>query len=77
MPEVRAKFKVTEVRRFHWAPESAEIHLEPVYDESIPEDGRFAKATPTGDIRLNVDNPIAVAKLTLQLSSTVPAGTNT
>jgi len=37
----------------------------PEYDESIPEDRRFQKATPSGELRMMVDNPAALDALQL------------
>jgi hypothetical protein len=60
---VRAKFMLTEVtdtafggKRFKFAPQ---------YDPSIPEDQRFAKASPTGEFWMQVDNPAAIEQLQL------------
>ena len=36
----------------------------PQYDDSIPEDQRFATATPTGELRISVDNPAVIAAWT-------------
>lgn len=72
---VRAKFTVTGVKRnfssyrHHETKElvvnegAVTITLQPVYDQSIPEDQRFQKATPWGEISLNIDNPVAVDAL--------------
>ena len=59
---VRAKFMVQEIRRHHYGnPGATTIILRPQYDENIEEDKRFAKATPTGEISMYVDNPPAQA----------------
>lgn len=66
---VRAKFVVTEVRKsyFHNGKEVVEgsntIVLWPQYDTSIEEDKRISKATPSGRIELQIDNPPAAAYL--------------
>lgn len=64
---VRAKFAVTNVITTAWgaAPgqSTSKVVLEPRYDESIPEDERFQKATPSGRIEMQIDNPVAVAQL--------------
>ena len=63
---VRAKFTVAEIRRYSWDQgHSAEIILTPQYDESIPEDRRFLKATPSGKLAMRVDNPTAIEQLQL------------
>jgi len=41
----------------------ATIFLNTVYSEEIQsEDGRFTKATPWGELRMNVDNPDAAVQ---------------
>lgn len=61
---VRAKFKVTSVKSFaEWS--GKEITLTPQYDQNIEEDRRYAKATPSGEIRMTVDNPPAADQLAL------------
>lgn len=62
---VRAKFQVTSVKAFAWNPNSKEITLTPQYDTTIPEDRRFATATPSGEFRMLVDNPAAAEQLEL------------
>lgn len=67
---VRAKFVVTSVKQHYYnngreaVKTSAEITLSPQYDTDIPEDQRFAKATPSGELRMLIDNPSAVDYLT-------------
>ncbi len=64
---VRAKFAVINIVTKAWGPQPGQstsfVHLEPRYDESIPEDQRFQKATPSGHIEMQIDNPAAVAIL--------------
>lgn len=59
MTTVRAKFRCTSVENF--APAGTEglrvIRFAAQYDDSIPEDQRYAKYTPSGELRLTVDNP--------------------
>lgn len=59
---VRAKFQVVEIAEV-WNKAARKIVLEPRYDTSIPEDQRFAQATPSGRFEMTVDNPSAVAAL--------------
>lgn len=62
---VRAKFTVTAVEP-RWEGDEGpgrKIVLEPRYDDSIPEDQRFAQATPSGRLEMVVDNPSAIAAL--------------
>ncbi len=61
--KVRAKFQVQGVKKTSWG--GTVIELQPQYDTSIPEDQRFAKATPSGLISLTIDNPLAVDFLQL------------
>ena len=66
---VRAKFCVTKVEQNYYnngkeaVKAGTSIILSPQYDTSIEEDKRFAKATPSGEIRLYIDNPPAVEYL--------------
>jgi hypothetical protein len=60
---VRAKFQVTEIATNTYGYKR--ITLTPNYDQSIPEDKRYAKATPSGTIQLTIDNPPAVDYLSL------------
>ncbi|HEX8851224.1 MAG TPA: hypothetical protein VF761_16990 [Gemmatimonadaceae bacterium] len=62
---VRAKFMVSEKTSFAWSPDSVRVKLTPQYDQSIPEDQRFAKATPSGEFWMQIDNPPAAAALEL------------
>jgi hypothetical protein len=61
---VRAKFQVQEKRSHHWGTGQT-IVLRPQYDQTIPEDQRFAKATPSGEFTMFVDNPPAQVALEL------------
>jgi hypothetical protein len=60
---VRAKFQVTGVTTHNHS--TKEIELSTVYDNTIPEDQRFQKATPYGSIKMNIDNPAALEQLGL------------
>lgn len=62
---VRAKFQVQSIKSMHWSKTHKEIILAPQYDTSIPEDRRYATATPSGSITLMVDNPAAAEQLEL------------
>ena len=57
---VRAKFMCQEIRHTHYGTATT-IILRPQYDQSIEEDKRFAKATPSGEVTMFVDNPPAQA----------------
>jgi hypothetical protein len=62
---VRAKFKVTEIieRQFTPGYKQTSIVLTPQYDSKIAEDVSFSKATPSGRIEMQIDNPDALAAL--------------
>ena len=59
---VRAKFKVTSVITTEHAPgySSKRVVLEPQYDAQVAEDVSFSKATPSGRIEMQIDNPVAI-----------------
>lgn len=68
---VRAKFMLSEVRESTYGYRTSEgYQVQPShktlvftaqYDDTIEEDRRFAKATPSGHFEMAVDNPAALA----------------
>lgn len=54
---VRAKFVLTGITE-HNHP-SKTLRFDCVYDQNIPDDQRFQKATPFGHIEIQIDNPTA------------------
>ena len=55
--KVRCKFQLAEVTSY---PSGGQrFKFVPNYDTSIPEDQRFAKASPSGEFTIYVDNPSA------------------
>lgn len=54
---VRGKFVVKAIEH---TEHSTIIKFRAVYDDGIEENKRFAKATPTGTIEMQVDNPKAL-----------------
>ncbi len=61
---IRAKLKVVAITdHADWSART--VRLQPCYDMSIPEDRRFAMATPSGSFEMVVDNPAALAQLKL------------
>jgi hypothetical protein len=60
---VRAKFKLTEITATAWGGKRLKFSCE--YDSTIPEDQRFQKATPSGSIEMQIDNPAAVEQFEL------------
>lgn len=53
---MRAKFSVVSVKEYGYGGKEAELSA--VHSGS-PEDNQFAKATPSGSIKMTVDNPVA------------------
>lgn len=58
---VRAKFRCNAETRKKWGPDDSQVtrsyEFMAVYDDETPEDQRYAKATPTGSLTIQVDNP--------------------
>lgn len=61
---VRAKFTLQTIETHEYRPGSSSKYLvfNATYDQTIPEDQRFSKATPSGTLRMQVDNPAAVER---------------
>lgn len=59
---VRAKMELVYVRtdEYPHGGESKRVVFQPRYDTSIPEDQRFQKATPSGELWMQLDNPEAL-----------------
>ena len=55
---IRAKFTLVAIE--HTLGASKTLKFECRYDDTIPEDQRFLKATPWGQISMQVDNPVAL-----------------
>ena len=62
---VRGKFRVVQITRNHWNKTHAQVELDAQYDPTIPEDRKFAEATPSGKISMYISNPAAIEKLEL------------
>lgn len=60
---VRAKFRVSSVTDFG-ANQGKRIVLNAVTDDSIPENERYHRFTPSGELTIAIDNPIASDQLT-------------
>jgi len=60
---VRAKLQLTSETKHTWGGKT--LRFDCRYDDSIPEDQRFQKATPSGSIELQIDNPAALEKFEL------------
>lgn len=67
MPQTRAKFRCQSVESVSYDP-SGELNgprlyrFQAAYDETMPEDQRYAKYSPSGDLKIQVDNPAVVFK---------------
>jgi len=55
---VRAKFTLQSITQFQGSYK--ELKFGAVYDTSTPENERFTKATPSGQITMSIDNPAAL-----------------
>jgi hypothetical protein len=62
---VRAKFVLQEKTESSFNADSRTLVFRPQYDTTIPEDQRFSKATPSGEFKMQVDNPAALEQLKL------------
>jgi hypothetical protein len=58
---VRAKFRVSSVTDFGF---TKQMKLVAVSDDGIPENQRYHKATPSGQIEMTIDNPPAADQFT-------------
>jgi hypothetical protein len=56
---VRAKFQVQAITETSWGAKI--FKLAPMYDTSIEEDRRYSKATPSGSLEMQINNPPAAA----------------
>jgi hypothetical protein len=60
MTTVRAKFRCTSENTKKWSTNGdpqRSYDFQAMYDPDVPEDQRYAKATPTGSMSFAVDNP--------------------
>ncbi|MFJ1255989.1 hypothetical protein [Cupriavidus sp. CuC1] len=62
---VRAKLQLQSVTSHAWSGDAKTLKFGVQYDSTIPEDQKFCKATPSGSIEIQVDNPAAVAQFEL------------
>ena len=56
---VRAKFRLDEITNYSWGPGSKRFKFTAVYDDGIEENKRYSKATPSGTLEIQIDNPPA------------------
>jgi len=59
---VRGKFLLIEIGERHYSPTGRAMKFSAQYDQSIEEDRKYSKATPTGSVEMFVDNPAALAQ---------------
>jgi hypothetical protein len=62
---VRCKMQLFQVTESAWSTGSKQLTFSAQYDQSIPEDQRFAKATPTAQLTMTVDSPAALEQFKL------------
>ena len=60
---MRAKMRCTDVIPTLYGPKKVFFSCQ--YDPTIPEDQKFQKATPSGQVEMFIDNPAAVAQLVI------------
>lgn len=60
---IRCKFTVSSVTTYQGG--NRKVTLAPQYDQSIEEDRRFSKYTPSGSLEMLVDNPNVIDALQL------------
>lgn len=60
---IRSKFRLSSIVSTEFGPNYVQKKyiFDTLYDDTIPEDRRFCKATPTGRIEMVIDNPTAQA----------------
>ena len=62
--KVRAKLSLNSIKEYFYAGQptgySKVVEFSTQYDDKIPEDQRFLKATPSGNFTMNLDNPLAL-----------------
>lgn len=62
---VRGKFQLSQITQTSWGGDGRTLVFQAQYDPDSPEDQRYAKATPTGRIEMQVDNPAALEQFQL------------
>ena len=61
---VRGKFTLTQMTQGA-GQTGRSLTFSPQYDPNLPEDQKYAKATPSGSLTMYVDNPPALEQLVL------------
>lgn len=57
MRAVRAKFRCNSIETFAQNSGQHVYRFSAEYDADLPEDQRYARYTPSGEVRITVDNP--------------------
>ena len=60
MKTVRAKLRVSSVAIHEFSPHARTVEFTAEYDQSVPEEQRFQKATPSASAKMVIDNPAIV-----------------
>lgn len=63
---IRAKIQLTHITQSSWGNKDDRIlKFAAIYDETIPEEQRFQKATPSAEFTMTVNNPVALEQFVL------------
>lgn len=62
---IRCKMQLQQITEHAWSKSAKGLKFAAFYDDSIPEDQRFARATPTASLEMQVDNPTALEQFKL------------
>jgi hypothetical protein len=62
---VRGKFQLSQITQTNWGGDGRILIFQAQYDPDLPEDQSYSKATPTGRIEMQVDNPAALKQFEL------------
>lgn len=62
---VRGKFRCTESAKTFWNNGAIRFTFDAVYDADIPEDRKYAVATPSGKLEITVTSPSAAEQFEL------------
>lgn len=62
---VRGKFLLSQITQTNWGGDGRALVFQAQYDPDLPEDQGYSKATPTGRIEMQVDNPAVLKQFEL------------
>lgn len=60
---VRAKFRLNSITHYEW--DSKKLQFAAQLDHTIPENEKFTKNTPCGNLEITIDNPAAVEQFVI------------